>query len=169
MEQIITRAKQIKLMIFDVDGIFTDGRIYFTSNGEEFISFHIHDGLGIKRLLHGGIQVAIVSGRNLPMVHQRMVYLGIQHIYLGQNDKAVVVKKLLADLNLSRDQAAYMGDDLPDIKAMNVVDLRFTVPNAQKKVTEYADWQTTHLGGHGAVREICELLLSAQGKDPDVN
>jgi len=158
------RAKQIKIVIFDVDGIMTDGSLYFCEDGSEIKTFNILDGQGIKLLQKAGIKTGIITGRQSNMVKKRASDLGIDHLYQGREDKIVVLDQLLKDIDLSYDNVAYMGDDLPDLPIIRRVGLGITVANGHPTVTEYAFWQTTKAGGKGAVREFCDKLLSARGE-----
>ena len=162
--EIRERAGRIKLAIFDVDGVLTDGRLWYAEDGHELKAFHVHDGLGLKRLRANGIEVAIITARISHLVAQRMADLGVVHLYQGQNDKRVCFDQLLHALQLGADQCAYTGDDLPDLCVMNQVGLAIAVANAHPTVASQAHWSTRKEGGSGAVREVCDLLLEAQGK-----
>ena len=164
MHDILSRAARIQLAIFDVDGVMTDGRLYFGNDGNEVKSFHIRDGQGIKLLLNTDIEVAVVSGRRAASVERRMADLGIRHVWLGIRDKLAVLQDLLTQLGLSADQAAYTGDDLIDLAVMRRVGLAIAVQDADPFVKQHAHWQTPSRGGRGAVREVCELLLEARGQ-----
>ncbi len=164
MHDILSRAARIQLAIFDVDGVMTDGRLYFGNDGNEIKSFHIRDGQGIKLLLNTDIEVAIMSGRRAASVERRMTDLGIRHVRLGIRDKLAVLQELLAQLGLSADQVAYTGDDLIDLAVMRRVGLAIAVQDADPFVKQHAHWQTPSRGGRGAVREVCELLLEARGQ-----
>lgn len=157
-----SKAKQIKCAIFDVDGVFTNGLLYYTDQGVEIKAFHVHDGLGVKLLQKHGILVAVISSRESPLVSKRMQELGIQYLYQGYADKMIAFEHLLSEHPINPNQIAYMGDDLPDIPVMQRVGFSITVPNANHAVQKIADWKTTALGGHGAVREACEYILQAQ-------
>lgn len=164
MHDILSRAARIQLAIFDVDGVMTDGRLYFGNDGNEVKAFHIRDGQGIKMLLDSGVEVAVISGRHAVSVERRMADLGIRHVWLGIHDKLAAFQNLLAQLNLSADQAAYTGDDLIDLAVMNRAGLAIAVQDADPFVKQHAHWQTPSRGGRGAVREVCELLLEARGQ-----
>lgn len=157
---LLQKARQIKLLILDVDGVLTDGRIYLNEKGEESRAFHVHDGLGIKRLMKAGIQVAIISSRNSPLVKYRMQELGVQLVYQGQKDKLATYEQMLSELGLTDEVVAYMGDDLPDLPVMARVGLPIAVANAVAAVKKQAFWHSTHSGGEGAVREVCDIILS---------
>lgn len=152
----------IKLLILDVDGVLTDGRIYVDDKGEEHKAFHVQDGHGIKLLKKTGIQIAVISGRNSPSVAHRMQQLGIQHVYQGNVHKQPIYENLLKELDMTDSQVAYMGDDLPDIPLLRRVGLSVAVANAVKEVKEVSSIITQQMGGQGAVREICELIMHTQ-------
>jgi 3-deoxy-D-manno-octulosonate 8-phosphate phosphatase (KDO 8-P phosphatase) len=157
------RASAIKLAVFDVDGVLTDGRLYFLADGSEFKSFNTLDGHGIKMLMACGIQTAIISGRNSTLVEHRARNLGIPHLYQGREDKLVVLDQLLQQLGLDYSQVAYLGDDLPDLPVMRRVGLGMAVANAHSFVRQHAHAVTQARGGEGAAREFCDLILAAQG------
>ena len=158
------KALPIKLLILDVDGVLTDGHITYTSDGQELKSFHIHDGLGIKLLQQSGIDVGIITGRNSPMVERRAYELGIKHLIQGREDKWQAMQTLVAALGLTPEETAYMGDDLPDLAAINRAGLGIAPANAAAILREQADLVTSRSGGHGAVREACEFILEARGE-----
>lgn len=155
-------AQKIKLVVFDVDGVMTDGKLYYSSKGEELKVFHVHDGHGIKALLNAGIEVAIISSRNSKMVEKRFTELGVRFIYQGQADKTEAFNFLLASLKLEPTQVCYVGDDEPDLAFIQQVGLGIAVANAVPIVKQHAHYQTQLKGGHGAVREVCELILAQQ-------
>lgn len=159
---IFDKAKKIKLAIFDVDGVLTDGKIYFTSNGLEYKAFHSQDGLGIKMLLRSQIEVAIITARHSPLVSIRMDELGVRHVFQGQENKMTAYASLKSALNIQDHEIAYTGDDLNDIAPIRCSGLGIAVANASPFVIQQADWTTSRVGGSGAVREVCELILSAQ-------
>ena len=161
---IITAAKKIKLLVLDVDGVLTDGKLYYGNNGEELKAFNIQDGLGIKLLQQGGIQVGIITGRVSTLLQRRADELAINPVIQGREDKLIALRELLESQNLGLHQIAFMGDDLPDLSAINSVGLGITVANASDTLAAKADWQTLRSGGDGAVREAAEMILKAQGK-----
>ncbi|WP_162863913.1 KdsC family phosphatase [Pseudomonas viridiflava] len=161
--ELMQRGKAVKLAVFDVDGVLTDGRLYFLEDGSEFKTFNTLDGQGIKMLIASGVTTAIISGRKTPVVERRAKNLGIEHLYQGREDKLVVLDQLLAELNLSYEQVAYLGDDLPDLPVIRRVGLGMAVANAAGFVRQHAHGVTQARGGEGAAREFCELILSAQG------
>jgi len=157
------RAARVKLALFDVDGVLTDGRLSYTDDGREIKTFHVHDGLGLKRLMANGIEVGIITARMSHMVTERTAELGIAHVYQGQDDKLACYEQLIHALGLAPEQTSYCGDDLPDLRVMNRVGLAIAVANAHGWVRERAHWRTQQRGGDGAVREVCDLLIAAQG------
>jgi 3-deoxy-D-manno-octulosonate 8-phosphate phosphatase (KDO 8-P phosphatase) len=164
MRDILSKATQIELVILDVDGVLTDGRLYLDNDGNEYKAFHIRDGHGIKMLLAAGVEIAIISGRHAASVERRMADLGIRYAYLGVEDKLSVFDSLLVRLGLLAEQVAYVGDDLIDLPVMTRVGLAIAVRDADPFVKQHAHWQTPSPGGRGAVREVCELLLEARGQ-----
>ena len=161
---ILTRAAKIRLAVFDVDGTLTDGRLWYGEDGHETKVFHVHDGLGLKRLQANGVQVAIITARISHPVALRAEELDIAHVYQGQNDKRRCLLELLEALKLTPEQAAFIGDDLPDLPPMRIAGLAVAVANAHPWVAEQAHWQTGKPGGMGAAREVSDLILQAQGK-----
>jgi 3-deoxy-D-manno-octulosonate 8-phosphate phosphatase (KDO 8-P phosphatase) len=157
------RAQRIKLAIFDVDGVLTDGRLYFLTDGSEFKTFNTLDGHGIKMLMKSGVRTAIITGRTTPVVERRARDLGIPHLYQGREDKLAVLDELLAELGLHYEQVAYLGDDLPDLPVIRRVGLGMAVASADPFVREHAHGVTRARGGEGAAREFCELIMGAQG------
>jgi 3-deoxy-D-manno-octulosonate 8-phosphate phosphatase (KDO 8-P phosphatase) len=161
---LLARAAGIRLAVFDVDGTLTDGRLWYNEDGHEIKVFHVHDGLGLKQLQANGVQVAIISARISHPVALRADELDITHVYQGQNDKRTCLLELLDALQLTPEQAAFVGDDLPDLPPMHIAGLAVAVADAHPWVVEDAHWQTRHAGGLGAAREVCDLILFAQGK-----
>lgn len=164
MQLLVEKAKPVRALILDVDGVLTTGAIYYGSNGFEMRGFHIHDGMGIKLLQKANITVAIISSKKSEAVEKRIQELGIQHAYLGVEDKLPAYENLKQVLKLTDAECAYMGDDLPDLPLLYRAGLAFTVPNAPIIIRQYADYITKIKPGKGAVREVCELILEAQGK-----
>ena len=157
------RASRIRLVVFDVDGVFTDGRLWYGAAGEELKVFHVHDGQGVKRLLKHGVAVAVISGRESAAVARRMQDLGIAHVFQGDEQKLPIFERLLKKLGLSPEQAACVGDDLPDLPLLERAGLAIAVPNAVEAVKAKAQHVTRAGGGQGAVREVCDLILLSQG------
>lgn len=158
------RAARVKLAVFDVDGVLTDGKLWYAADGRELKAFNAHDGLGLKRLLANRIEVAVITARLSHNVTERMAELGVAHVYQDQADKRTCLQHLLHALRLDPTQAAYTGDDLPDLAAMQIAGLSIAVADAHPWVRECAHWRTRLAGGCGAAREVCDLILAAQGK-----
>lgn len=159
-----TKAAAIRLLVLDVDGVLTDGRLYFSEDGNELKSFDTQDGHGIKMLQQAGIACAIITGRNTQLVARRAKNLGIVHLLQGREDKLVALRELTTSLNLPLDSVAYAGDDWPDLPAILAAGLGIAVANAHEALLQRADYVTQKAGGRGAVREVCDLILKAQHK-----
>ncbi|MEM1404774.1 MAG: HAD-IIIA family hydrolase [Pseudomonadota bacterium] len=157
-----TAALAIKLLVLDVDGVLTDGRIVYGNEGEELKAFNIKDGLGIKLLQRAGVEVAIITGRTSDIVKRRATELGIETIVQGREDKLIALTELCALKGLTLSECAYMGDDLPDLAAIKGAGLGLTVADAATAVINAADWRSGLNGGAGAVREACNVLLEAR-------
>ena len=164
MNELLEKAKKIKCLICDVDGVLTDGLLYIDNHGNELKTFHVQDGMGLKLLMAVGIEVAVITTSRNAVVDHRMQQLGITHYYKGQVDKRDAYQQLKKTLGLQDEQFAYIGDDLPDLPIIQQVGLGVTVANGVRQVKEFADWQTEQSGGRGAVRELCDLILDAQNK-----
>jgi len=162
--RILKKAAGIRLLALDVDGIMSDGKLFFSANGDELKAFNILDGLGLKQVMAAGITVAVITGRSSPLTQRRMTDLGIPHLMQGREDKKVALEELANTLEIGPEEIAYMGDDLPDLPAIRFAGLGITVPNAYWLVREQADVCTALPGGSGAVREACDLLLTAGGQ-----
>ncbi|MBD1576189.1 MULTISPECIES: 3-deoxy-manno-octulosonate-8-phosphatase KdsC [Vibrio] len=160
--QILAIAKQIKLLICDVDGVFSDGLVYMGNQGEEFKTFHTRDGYGVKSLMQAGIEIAIITGRQSQIVENRMQALGIKLIYQGQDNKLVAYQDIMDKLNLQPEQVGYIGDDLIDWPVMEKVALKVSVADGHPLLVQRANYVTHINGGHGAVREVCDLILQAR-------
>lgn len=156
-------AGRLRLLALDVDGVLTDGRIVYGNDGEELKAFSIKDGLGIKLAQRAGLQVAIITGRSSTIVARRAAELGIDLVVQGREDKLVALRELCASLDITPEECAYMGDDLPDLAAILAAGLGLTVSDAAAPVLEAADWVSARAGGEGAVREACEMILAARG------
>ncbi len=163
MNPIFERAKKIRLAIFDVDGVLTDGRLYMNDAGEEIKAFHTLDGHGLKMLNATGIELAIITGRTSKSVELRAKNLGFAHLYQGVEDKLAIFNQLANDLKLDHAATAYMGDDLVDLPCLTRAGLALSVPAAPAIVQERVHYTTQAQGGMGAVREVCELIMKAQG------
>ncbi len=165
MRDILARAGHIRLLIFDVDGVLTDGSLYLADDGQEYKAFHSRDGHGIRMLLDSGIaELAVITGRTSKVVEHRMHNLGIRHIHQGQRDKLPAFEALCTALAVDAAQVAYVGDDVVDLPVMSRVGFAVAVQDAHPLVKRHAHWQTPSRGGRGAAREVCELLLEAHGR-----
>ena len=162
METVLAKAASLKLLVLDVDGVLTNGSLILGEKGDEYKIFNAHDGLGLVMLREAGLGVAVISARSSPIVEERMSALGIDYIYQGQSDKQTTLSELMGKLELSREEVAFVGDDLVDLRAMALAGLAITVPAAPDLVKDRADWVTGKGGGQGAVREVCELILRSQ-------
>jgi 3-deoxy-D-manno-octulosonate 8-phosphate phosphatase (KDO 8-P phosphatase) len=159
---VLSKASAIKLLICDVDGVMTDGRLFFDDDGMEYKAFHSRDGLGIMMLQRSGIPLAIITARTSDVVTHRMKNLNIDLVFQGQLSKVKAFAALCQQLSLQPEQVAYVGDDLVDLPVMNKVGLSIAVADAHERVKDSADWITQHNGGQGAVRDVCELLMESQ-------
>ncbi|MDH3777473.1 MAG: HAD hydrolase family protein [Gammaproteobacteria bacterium] len=161
----LSNLHKIRLIAFDIDGVFTDGRFYLSDDGVETKAFHTQDGYGVRRLLDAGMAVGVISGRHSLAVEKRMAELGVQHVILGCKDKVAAMDELAAALSIPITACAYVGDDLPDLPLLEHVGFSVAVANAVPALQEYCDYVTTKPGGFGAVREICDLLVTAADRD----
>ncbi len=158
-----SRAARVRLACFDVDGTLTDGRLYFDSEGRELKAFHVHDGQGLVLLRKSGIVVALVTARASAVAEHRGRDLGLTEIHTAVGDKLACVQDIAARLGIGLDEVAFMGDDLPDLRVLLQVGLAVAPANAHRWVSERVHWRTTARAGHGAARELCDLVLAAQG------
>jgi 3-deoxy-D-manno-octulosonate 8-phosphate phosphatase (KDO 8-P phosphatase) len=158
------RASRLRLMAFDVDGVMTDGRLYFGSAGDEMKTFSSRDGHGLKMLQAGGVRLAIITGRTSRAVEARAANLGIDLLHQGVEDKREVMLRLLDQIGLSAQEAGYMGDDVVDLTVMRTCGFAATVQDAHPLVLRHAHWVARQPAGGGAVRELCEAILAAQGR-----
>ena len=161
--EITARAAQIKLVVFDVDGILTDGSLYLSDDGQEIKAFFALDGHGIKMLKRSGVELAVITGRHSQLMRHRVKNLNIEHLYQGVEDKLEAFEELTQRLGFSPEQVAAMGDDVVDLPMMRRSGLSITVPGALARVKQYAHYVTQLPGGKGAAREVCELIMHAQG------
>ncbi|MGB8435774.1 MAG: HAD family hydrolase [Burkholderiales bacterium] len=166
MEQLIAvgRARNVRLMAFDVDGILTDGTLYIAASGEEFKAFNILDGHGLRMLRDGGVQLAILSGRESPAVTRRAQELGIDHVHQGLKEKLPAFEALCARSGVTAEQCGFVGDDYPDLPVLLRCGFAASVPGAPESVRSRVHYVTRAAGGRGAVRELCEFVLDAQGR-----
>jgi 3-deoxy-D-manno-octulosonate 8-phosphate phosphatase (KDO 8-P phosphatase) len=162
MSPVFEKARAVRLMGFDIDGVMTDGRLYFSPAGDEMKAFFSRDGLGLKMLARSGVKLAIITGRDSPIVARRAENLGIELVRQGIEDKRSAMAELLAGQGLSFAQAGYMGDDVVDLAVMAACGFSATVPDCHALVGKQADYVAIAPAGAGAVREVCELLLQAQ-------
>lgn len=161
---VAARARAVRLAIFDVDGVLTDGTLYIGAQGEAFKAFNILDGHGLKMLQAAGVATAIISGRSSPAVARRAEELAIAHLVQGSADKVADFERLIGGLGVGREACAFVGDDLPDLAVMRACGFAVAVANAADEVKQAAHYVTRASGGRGAVREFCELVLRAQGQ-----
>jgi len=157
------KLARIRLVAFDVDGVFTDGRFYLSDDGVESKAFHTQDGFGIRQLIESKIVVAVISGRKSGAVERRMAELGVPHVVQGCKDKVAALDGIIESLGITTRECAYVGDDIPDLPLLNHVGVSIAVANAVGALHEQCDITTSATGGAGAVREVCELLLASQG------
>ena len=156
------RARRIKLLIMDVDGVLTDGRLYFTERGEETKVFHVRDGQGLVMFHAAGLRSGVISGRNSPVVEIRLKQLGVEFIWQGRNEKVPAFNELLAAAGVTHEETAFIGDDTPDAELFSLVGLAVAVADAHDTVKAAAHYRTTHKGGRGAVRDVIDLILAAK-------
>lgn len=154
--------RRVRLLVLDVDGVLTDGRLYYGPRGEALKTFHVRDGHGIKQVLEAGIVVAIISGRKSAAVLRRARGLGIEHVFQGVEDKLAALRKLAKSLELTLEDCACVGDDTPDAPILNACGLGIAVADAHADALAAADLETSRPGGHGAVREVCDWLMAAR-------
>ena len=164
MNIILEKAKRVKCLICDVDGVLSDGLLYLDNYGNELKTFHVQDGMGLKLLMAAGIEVAIITTSQNEVIDRRMQQLGIEYYFKGCLNKWGAFIKLQTRLGLNMEEFAYIGDDLPDLELIKQLGLGIAVANAMPQIKEHAQWETTQKGGQGAVREVCELILHAQHK-----
>jgi 3-deoxy-D-manno-octulosonate 8-phosphate phosphatase (KDO 8-P phosphatase) len=165
---LLERASRIRALVLDVDGVLTDGRLYFDNQGNELKAFSTRDGLGMRALQQFGTLLALITGRQSQIVAHRAANLGIEHVYQGRNDKLNAFHELLAETGLEASEVCYAGDDWVDLPVLDRVGLAVTVADADAVIKGRVHWVTSRPGGHGAVREICDLILAARGLDQQV-
>ncbi len=158
--ELTNKLNKIKCFITDVDGVLSNGLLYLTVQNDEIKTFHVHDGVGLKLLMHANIHVAVITASNNYIIDKRMEQLGIKHYFSGQFNKRHAYQTLKKRLNLQDEQCAYVGDDVPDLAILEQVGFKATVSDARPEVKDIADFISQHPGGHGAVREICDLILN---------
>ncbi|MFV2060486.1 MAG: 3-deoxy-manno-octulosonate-8-phosphatase KdsC [Gammaproteobacteria bacterium] len=163
MSQIEQQAAKIKLVIFDVDGVLTNGTLFIGDDGQEYKAFHSRDGLGMAMLQNSGVEIGIITARTSNVVKVRMESLAIKYVYQGRKEKLPAYKELLTESGYSPEQVAYVGDDLVDLPVLRKVGLAIAVADAHPFVTKHVHWQTQNKGGVGAARDVCEMIMQAQG------
>ena len=161
--KLLAKLSHIRLMIFDVDGVLTDGKLHYGENGELFKSFNVLDGHGIRLLKRADVATAIISARNSPIVNRHAADLEIDHVIQGAGEKQYAFEQLLQKTGLTAGQCAFVGDDIIDLPVLTRAGVSFTVPNGHVEVLSRVDYVTHHEGGNGAVREICDMILHAKG------
>jgi 3-deoxy-D-manno-octulosonate 8-phosphate phosphatase (KDO 8-P phosphatase) len=164
VDTLLERARRIRLLVLDVDGVLTDGRIYMSANGEDLKVFHVRDGSGLVALQRAGVTVAIISGRDSAAVTRRAAELGIAHVHQGVGDKAAELSALMDRLGVSPAETACVGDDTPDLPMLENAGLAVAVADAHGALGPVVHWVTTAPGGRGAVREVCDLLINARAR-----
>ena len=163
MKDILEKAARIRLLIFDVDGVLTDGSLFIGDDGQEYKAFNSRDGHGIKMLQKHGVIVGIITGRTSKVVEHRMANLGITHVYQGKLEKLPAFEELIDKLGITPQETAYVGDDVVDLPVMRRVGLAIAVQDAHPLVVRHSHWQTPRGGGRGAARDVCEMLMEARG------
>lgn len=166
MNSLGSKLAGIRLVAFDVDGVFTDGRFYISDDGIETKAFNTQDGFGIRQLINANVAVAVISGRRSGAVERRMTELGVSHVVQGCGDKVAAIDDIIGSLGITASECAYVGDDVPDLPLLKHVGISIAVANAVEAVRAHCDYTTSASGGFGAVREVCELVLSARDQSP---
>ncbi|WP_339899748.1 HAD-IIIA family hydrolase [uncultured Gilvimarinus sp.] len=167
-EDTLARARRIKLLLLDVDGVLSDCKLYFDNAGNELKAFNTLDGQGLKLLQKTGVKVGIITGRSSALVARRARELGVELLIQGREDKWAALGEMIESMNIAPDEIAHMGDDWPDLTIMTRVGLALSVPNGHSAVTERAHWISHNRGGEGAVRDACDLIMQAQGTYADM-
>jgi 3-deoxy-D-manno-octulosonate 8-phosphate phosphatase (KDO 8-P phosphatase) len=163
MKDILDKASRIRLLIFDVDGVLTDGSLFLGDDGQEYKAFNSRDGHGIKMLQKHGVIVGIITGRTSRVVEYRMENLGVTHVYQGKLHKLPAFDEIIAEVGVKPEEVAYVGDDVVDLPVMRRVGLAIAVQDAHPLVLKHSHWQTPSAGGRGAARDVCEMLMEAKG------
>jgi len=158
-----TLAKEVKLLVLDVDGVLTDGGLYYGDDGLVMKRFHVQDGLGIKLAQAVGLEIGVITGLDQKPVEKRVTELGIRHYVAGKHEKVPLFKEMCAKVGVKTSEAAFMGDDWIDLGAMKLAGMALSVPNAMPEILEAANWVAKRSGGHGAVREAIDFILDARG------
>ncbi len=163
MQDIETRAAQIQMVIFDVDGVLTDGRLFIGDDGQEYKAFNSKDGHGMRMLLHAGVDIGIITGRTSEVVRIRMESLGVGHVYQGRREKLPAYEDLKQTTGIADENIAFVGDDVVDLPVMRRVGFSIAVQDAHSLVKKHAHWITPSAGGCGAARDVCEMIMDAKG------
>lgn len=166
LDEVRRRARDVRCLFLDIDGVLTDGKLYIGPNGEETKTNFVRDGYGIKLALKQGLQIAVISGRPSEAMRQRLSWLGIRHIALDTEDKEPAYLRMCQEMGLNDAQCAHMGDDVPDLPLLRRAGLALSVADAHDSALQAAHWISRYTGGHGAVRDAVDLILSAQGRLP---
>lgn len=164
MRDVLAKAARIRLVVFDVDGVLTDGSLFLGDDGQEYKAFHSRDGHGMKLLQASGVEIGIITARTSEVVRHRMESLGIEHVYQGRLEKLPAFQELIAKLGLETEEVAYVGDDVVDLPILTRAGLAIAVADAHPLVVRHSHWQTPHAGGRGAARDVCELILEGRGQ-----
>jgi len=165
---LIGKASRVRMLVLDVDGVLTDGRLYYDNQGNEMKAFCARDGLGMKALQRCGISLGFITGLQSEIVARRAAQLGVKHVYQGRSDKLSAFEELLSETGMKAQDVCYAGDDWIDLPVLDRVGLSVSVPDADSLLRNRVHWVTSRRGGHGAVREVCDLILAAQGLDKQV-
>lgn len=163
MQEILAKAREIRLVIFDVDGVLTDGSLFLGDDGQQYKAFHSKDGHGMRMLQHSGVKIGILTGRSSKVVEHRMRDLGVELVLQGRREKLPAFEAMLAQAGVEAAATAYVGDDVVDLPVMRRAGLAIAVQDAHPLVKRHAHWLTASPGGRGAAREVCELIMEAQG------
>jgi 3-deoxy-D-manno-octulosonate 8-phosphate phosphatase (KDO 8-P phosphatase) len=163
VEDIQARAARIRLLVFDVDGVLTDGSLYMGDDGQQYKAFHSKDGHGMRMLQDSGVAIAVITGRTSQVVEHRMRELGVQHVFPGHREKLPAFQRLLGEVGVQPGATAFVGDDVVDLPVMRRAGFAIAVHDAHPLVQRHAHWVTPSAGGRGAAREVCELIMDAQG------
>jgi 3-deoxy-D-manno-octulosonate 8-phosphate phosphatase (KDO 8-P phosphatase) len=164
MRDVLAKAARIRLVVFDVDGVLTDGSLFLGDDGQEYKAFHSRDGHGMKLLQASGVEIGIITARTSEVVRHRMESLGVEHVYQGRLEKLPAFQELIAKLGLETEEVAYVGDDVVDLPILTRAGLAIAVADAHPLVVRHSHWQTPHAGGRGAARDVCELILEGRGQ-----
>jgi 3-deoxy-D-manno-octulosonate 8-phosphate phosphatase (KDO 8-P phosphatase) len=163
MQDILEKARRVRLVLFDVDGVLTDGALFLGDDGQEYKAFHSRDGHGMKMLQATGVEIGVITGRTSQVVELRMESLGIRHVYQGRRNKLPAYEQVKEQLGLNDSEIAFVGDDVVDLPILIRVGLAVAVQDAHPLVKQHAHWHTPSAGGRGAGRDVCELVMEAQG------